>query len=79
MFCQLSAFAQEWANKLANTLKMVHRQPNKYGENLYMYMTTDPSYKALGGDAVDSWYQEELPKYTFGTEPSNLDAGKFNY
>lgn len=44
-----------------------------------MYMTTDPSYKALGGDAVDSWYLEELPKYTFGTEPSNLDAGKYNY
>uniref|UniRef100_A0A1B6GU91 SCP domain-containing protein n=1 Tax=Cuerna arida TaxID=1464854 RepID=A0A1B6GU91_9HEMI len=71
---ELSAFAQDWADHLASTQKMVHRPNNKYGENLWMMMTTDRSYKVNGGDAVDSWYQE-LDKYKFGTEPKNLDAG----
>ncbi|KAG8268379.1 hypothetical protein J6590_027540 [Homalodisca vitripennis] len=70
---ELSAFAQDWADHLASTQKMVHRPNNKYGENLWMMMTTDRSYKVNGGDAVDSWYQE-LDKYKFGTEPKNLDA-----
>uniref|UniRef100_A0A1B6C4Z3 SCP domain-containing protein n=1 Tax=Clastoptera arizonana TaxID=38151 RepID=A0A1B6C4Z3_9HEMI len=72
---ELSAFSQEWANYLASILTMQHRSNNKYGENLYMYMTTDPQHKVKGRDAVDSWYLNEFKKYTFGEEPSDLEAG----
>lgn len=72
---ELNTFAQEWADHLASILKMMHRPNNKYGENLWMYMTTDRSHRVVGGDAVDSWYNNELSKYKFGTEPRDLEAG----
>lgn len=40
-----------------------------------MYMTTDTQHKVKGRDAVDSWYLNEFKKYTFGKEPSDLEAG----
>lgn len=72
---QLCTFSQEWAEHLASILKMQHHPSNKYGENFYMFMTTDPNHRVKGRDAVDNWYQGEIEKYRFGEEPSDLEAG----
>ncbi|HEY0720056.1 MAG TPA: CAP domain-containing protein [Gammaproteobacteria bacterium] len=52
----LAAFAQQWADHLAaGSCKMQHRQPNDYGENLYM--GTAGHYTAL--DAAKAWESEK--------------------
>jgi pathogenesis-related protein 1 len=58
---KLAAFAQEWSDHLASTsCQMTHRQPNKYGENLFM--GTASHYHAV--DAAKTW--EEEKKLYFG-------------
>ncbi|HEY0635238.1 MAG TPA: CAP domain-containing protein [Gammaproteobacteria bacterium] len=51
----LAAFAQQWADHLASSCKMQHRQPNTYGENLYM--GTVGHYSAV--DAAKGWESEK--------------------
>jgi uncharacterized protein YkwD len=50
----LTSVAQDWANKMASTGNFSHRQPNKYGENLWM--GTAGAFPI--GSAVDSWGDE---------------------
>lgn len=52
---QLARFAQEWADRLAaQGMKMQHRSPNRYGENLYWAMGkhSDPA------EVVNAWGKE---------------------
>ncbi len=52
----LAAHAQQWADHLAaNGCRMRHRQPNRYGENLFQ--GTARHYRAI--DAVQSWESEK--------------------
>jgi len=52
----LAAYAQQWADHLATTTcKMKHRQPNDFGENLYI--GTAGYYTAV--DAAKAWESEK--------------------
>ena len=42
---QLTAYAQEWADKLAREDSFEHRQNNTYGENLYSSWSSNPKAK----------------------------------
>jgi uncharacterized protein YkwD len=44
---QLSAFAQEWADKLAREDGFEHRQNNPHGENLYSSWSSNPKAKVI--------------------------------
>ena len=52
---QLEAFAQQRANKIAQTDEMVHPAENEYGENLFQAVG---NYPATCKEAVDQWYNE---------------------
>ena len=53
---KLATFAQQWTDHLAaSSCGMVHRQPNNYGENLFM--GTDGYYHAA--DAAKAWADEK--------------------
>jgi hypothetical protein len=73
---QLAAFAQAWANNLAqNGCKMQHRPAagewaQQYGENIYWAM----GRSLLAGDASRSWYSE-IADYTPGPY-SSANRGK---
>lgn len=52
----LAAYAQQWADHLAATgCRMRHRQPNRYGENLFQ--GTARHYRAI--DAARGWESEK--------------------
>ncbi len=52
---ELAGFAQDWANQLGRQgMKMVHRSPNRYGENLYWAM----GKQSLPSEVVDAWGKE---------------------
>ncbi|MFN7117691.1 MAG: CAP domain-containing protein [Saprospiraceae bacterium] len=51
---ELAAFAQEWANKLAKTCNMKHRQKSPYGENIYW-----KSAASNPTEVVDAWASEQ--------------------
>jgi len=52
----LAGFAQQWADHLAtSSCRMQHRQPNNYGENLYI--GTAGHYTAV--DAAKGWETEK--------------------
>lgn len=58
----IAAFAQEWADTLCRRAAqgaagLVHRQPNRYGENLYMMSSSDGRV-ATPEEAVQSWNDE---------------------
>lgn len=73
---QLCKYAQEWADNLAKRDKFEHRPNNKFGENIYMAWSSDPSKQVSGAEAVDSWYSE-IKDHTFGVEPRSLASGHF--
>jgi pathogenesis-related protein 1 len=67
----LAKFAQEWADRLAEKGEMVHRDPNKYGENLY---SGSRDSVLLAGE---TWYSEKKD-YKAGTPfPKGEDAANF--
>jgi pathogenesis-related protein 1 len=52
----LAHYAQNWSNHLSSTIcNLQHRQPNQYGENIFM--GTQGAYQAK--DAVFSWAAEK--------------------
>ncbi|XP_022245733.1 Golgi-associated plant pathogenesis-related protein 1-like, partial [Limulus polyphemus] len=73
---KLCSYAQEWANHLAKTDSFQHRSDRKYGENIYMSWSSDPTVQISGKVPVDSWYSE-IKDYTFGKEPRSLSSGHF--
>ena len=46
--------AQDWADKIARSDQMKHRQPNKFGENIF-WMSGG---QVTGEMVTDSWYNE---------------------
>lgn len=69
MNTDLSKFAQEWADHLAKINKCIHRDPNKYGENLY-YKYHYSKILLNGRDPIQSWYDEIENYYPyFGKDP----------
>lgn len=73
---QLCKYAQEWADNLAKRDRFEHRQDHKYGENIYMAWSSDPTKEVTGREAVDSWYSE-IKDHRFGGEPRSLGSGHF--
>ncbi|XP_035220944.1 uncharacterized protein LOC118193888 [Stegodyphus dumicola] len=58
---EVSAFSQEWADKLAREDRMYHSHNPKYGENLFVtYMSDNSRPMAKGTEVVDSWYSEHV-------------------
>lgn len=59
---ELAKYAQEWADKLAKDgFKMIHRSPNKYGENLAWGKNRDltpTNVVDLWGDEVNSYHYD---------------------
>jgi len=73
---KLTAYAQEWADKLAREDRFEHRQNNTYGENLYSSWSSNPKAKINGNTPVDSWYSE-VKKHDFTGEPRTTGSGHF--
>lgn len=73
---ELCRYAQEWADTLAKKDTFCHRPNNKYGENIYMAWSSDPTKEVTGQEAVDSWYSE-IKQHQFGCEPRSLGSGHF--
>lgn len=56
----LAAVAQDWANTLAKQCgTIMHRMPNKYGENIAEEGSTGP-FQYTAAEAVDSWVSEKM-------------------
>ena len=74
----VSATAQAWAEKLAETDTFEHEKPNKYGENLYVTYSTASSMdaKALAEEAIKGWY-DEIEKYSFDQPGFTSGTGHF--
>lgn len=68
---ELSAYAQEWANKLARTGAMKHRIDGKYGENI--------AVNTIGTltSGAEQWYAER--KYFKGRSLSNSNLSKVGH
>ncbi|KAL0266620.1 UNVERIFIED_CONTAM: hypothetical protein PYX00_009113 [Menopon gallinae] len=73
---ELAAYAQNWAEELADNQRFEHRKNGAAGENLFMFYSSDSSVIVSAGQACDSWYSE-IKKFQFGKEPRNMDAGHF--
>lgn len=69
---EIAAYAQQWAETNARANRMYHRQPNKYGENIYWqsWSGVDPK------QPVDSWYSE-VKDYNFSRPGFSSRTGHF--
>lgn len=76
---ELSGVAQRWADHLAQRDKFEHSDAmhngEHIGENLAMKWSSGPD-NYTGQQATDQWYSE-VELYTFGQEPTSLEAGHF--
>ncbi|HRP69895.1 MAG TPA: CAP family protein [Turneriella sp.] len=64
--------AQDWANTIARADNMRHRQPNKYGENIFWISGRTPT----GNDVVDAWYNE-IKDYNYNRPGFSMKVGHF--
>lgn len=64
--------AQDWADKIARSDQMKHRQPNKYGENIF-WMSGG---QVTGEMVTDSWYNE-IKDYNFARPGFSMKTGHF--
>ena len=69
---EIQQWAQEWAEKIAGEDRMYHRQPNKYGENIYWISGGKPE----GASIVDAWYNE-IKDYRFKRPGFSSQTGHF--
>ncbi len=65
-------YAQNWADKIAREDRMYHRQPNKYGENIYWMSGGNPSAASV----VQAWYNE-IKQYNFARPGFSGATGHF--
>jgi len=72
----LCAFAQRWADHLAQQGRFEHCPDNPYGENLYAQWATNVKSVCPADRAVDSWY-EEGDSYDYRCEPTSMSVGHF--
>ncbi len=68
----IQQYAQAWADKLAAEDRMYHRQPNKYGENIYWISGGEVD----GSSVVDSWYSE-IKYYNYKNPGFGMSTGHF--
>lgn len=77
---EISKFSQNYANNLALTQQFKHSQNRKYGENLYMSMSSRGINKndlvSYIKKAIDSWYNE-IKDYNFENGEFNSKTGHF--
>ena len=59
---QLSAYAEEWAKKLAREDTFEHRTNQELGENLYCSWSSNPKAKCPGDKPVDVTRKMSQPK-----------------
>jgi len=70
---ELSKFAKEWAQYLANSNKFEHRSNSTYGENIYMAS----GKKVTGKEPVQNWYSE-VKNYRYGGQDGfSSNSGHF--
>lgn len=60
----IEAVAQAYAEKIAKAGVMEHSGNKKYGENIFLTMSSGPDPKFTGTDGVDRWYKE-ISKYDY--------------
>jgi len=68
----IQKFAQAWADKIAAEDRMYHRQPNKYGENIYWQSGGNLN----GSSPVDNWYSE-IKNYNYNNPGFSMTTGHF--
>jgi uncharacterized protein YkwD len=68
---ELAAYAQRWADQLAQTNTFAHSPNNNYGENIFM---GSGNYTVL--DASKDWYSEKKG-YTYRKIGADLSAGHY--
>ncbi|UYV70388.1 glipr2 [Cordylochernes scorpioides] len=73
---ELNSYAQEWAGKLAQTNKLMHRPDAKYGENIFFISNSRPGFQVTGDMAVNAWY-DEIKMHKFNSEDFNPKTGHF--
>ena len=69
----MTAYAQEWADKLAREDGFEHRQNNAYGENLYSSWSSNPKAKVLDKShdqlIIMAWKMEMVSFQITGNTP----------
>ncbi|KAH7943508.1 hypothetical protein HPB52_009164 [Rhipicephalus sanguineus] len=73
---QLNRYAQAWALMLALRDAMQHRTSPAYGENLYMWWSTDLKAPITGSVPVKAWYKE-IKQYDFANPGFRSNIGHF--
>ena len=69
---RIQKYAQEWADNIARRDRMYHRQPNRYGENIYWMSGGNPSGKSV----VNAWYSE-IKYYKYSNPRFSYKTGHF--
>ena len=69
---RIASFAKQWARTNARRNRMFHRQPNKYGENIYWISGGSVS----GSSPVDAWYSE-IRYYSYSRPGFSYKTGHF--
>ncbi|KAH6943231.1 hypothetical protein HPB50_017957 [Hyalomma asiaticum] len=72
----LDRYAQAWALTLAERDTMQHRTSPLYGENLYMFWSSDLKAPIKGSMVVKSWY-DEIKQYDFNHPGFRPGIGHF--
>ncbi len=73
---ELTNFAQEWAEQLANTGVMQHRPNNPYGENIYYAWSSQSGFDVDGDVPVNAWY-DERSNYNYDQPGFSSQTGHF--
>ncbi|XP_075559770.1 uncharacterized protein LOC142591329 [Dermacentor variabilis] len=73
---QLDRYAQAWALVMAKRDRMQHRTNPLYGENLYMWWSSNLEAPITGSQAVKSWY-DEIKLYNFDNPGFMSGTGHF--
>ncbi|MBV6492227.1 MAG: hypothetical protein LDLANPLL_00220 [Turneriella sp.] len=69
---EVEKVAQDWATKIAREDNMRHRNPNKYGENIFWMSGREPT----GNNVVDAWYNE-IKDYNYSNPGFSMKTGHF--
>lgn len=73
----MCTFATKWAEQCAKDGKMTHRPDNKYGENIFMMWSSDPSSVPTAKEVCKKWY-DEIENYNFTAETRGpIKSGHF--
>lgn len=68
----IAEYAQAWADKIAAENRMYHRQPNRYGENIFWMSGGEVN----ASTPVDRWY-DEIKSYNYSKPGFSMATGHF--